>query len=106
MQQHLCTYCASWVKLLGGESRAWRTQEFGKELGMPVVLSNITERRDPYFREIYSELLSSLRSNGILRGAATTARFFPGSSAVAGISHVGVQGSVLCLALFAARLDP
>ncbi|KAK9825831.1 hypothetical protein WJX81_000642 [Elliptochloris bilobata] len=43
-------------------------EEFGKELGTPVVLSNITERRDPYFREIYNELLSSLRSNGILRG--------------------------------------
>jgi hypothetical protein len=37
---------------------------------MPVVDSNITERRDPYFREIYAELLGSLRSNGILRGAA------------------------------------
>lgn len=44
-------------------------QEFGLELGMPVVRSNITQRRDPYFRQIYSELLSSLRSNGILRGA-------------------------------------
>ena len=33
-----------------------------------MVQSNITERRDPYFREIYNQLLSSLRSNGILRG--------------------------------------
>ena len=45
-----------------------RAQEFGKELGTPVVQSNITERRDPYFREIYNQLLDSLRSNGILRG--------------------------------------
>lgn len=49
-----------------------RAQEFGKELGTPVVQSNITERRDPYFREIYNQLLSSLRSNGILRGVRST----------------------------------
>lgn len=76
--------------------RVWRTQEFGKELGMPVVLSNITERRDPYFREIYSELLSSLRSNGILRGAATTAHMFSGQLRKCYCWHLACRRPGLC----------
>lgn len=67
-QKWTCCSRRLWYKQDLKQCGRARAQEFGKELGTPVVQSNITERRDPYFREIYTQLLTSLRSNGILRG--------------------------------------